>query len=751
MNPLLNLKLKLNKEKNNKVGGQRNLRAHAVVSVEKIDDLINDLKRVLEEYKNFRKIIEGILIDVRYNDIIAKSNRIQRLLKPKRKQINNCIVGARFNGNPGEEKHVITYYVDTRVVYDTIKELEIAKNFLKDELGGKATKENLNVVKTKEKNKKYPVTIPVLREIIVDCSVVLSFGMPQVDSVPDQESFLISFFKAGISLQELIAKLGISQWDYPYTFYGDDTLAVPKRTFDFFKAKVPYMISMISADLSKLTINEGELKKVQEKIEIPDPKDEPVIGVIDMLFDESVYFAKWVKNTDYADPIELMDERRNQRIHGTQVTSIIVDGPRLNPELDDGCGRFRVRHYGVCGRNISISRLTRKIKEIVEANPDIHVWNLSLGTEEEVSRNFISYDAAALDKLQAERNVIFVVSGTNDCRENKTERIRIGSPADSLNSIVVNSVRKNGEPASYSRKGIVLSFFNKPDVSYYGGDFDERITAYSSSKLGKESVFGTSFAAPWISRKMCYLIDVIGLSKEIAKALIIDSAAGWEYKKRLGDKKELVGYGVVPIRIEDVLGSDDDEIKFMVPGTSEAYTTSNFGIPVPKDDNGKYPYCARAVLCYFPQCSRSQGVDYTNRELSIKFGRINDKGKILDINKNVQDDPGYYTDERQSRRDFRKWENTKYISPDDIEKKGALKSYGDRLWGLSITSKERSPVKIRAPMKFGVIVTLKEIKGVNRFQNFVLACQLRGILVNELNLKQRVNVYNSIKEELVFK
>lgn len=36
-------------------------------------------------------------------------------------------------------------------------------------------------------------------------------------------------------------------------------------------------------------------------------------------------------------------------------------------------------------------------------NPDIHVWNLSLGTDDEVSKNFVSFDAAALDEIQAKR------------------------------------------------------------------------------------------------------------------------------------------------------------------------------------------------------------------------------------------------------------------------------------------------------------------------------------------------------------
>ncbi len=56
--------------------------------------------------------------------------------------------------------------------------------------------------------------------------------------------------------------------------------------------------------------------------------------------------------------------------------------------------------------------------------------------------------------------------------------------------------------------------------------------------LGKATVTSTSFAAPWIARKMAYLMHVMGLSREVAKALIIDSAAGGIGKIRLSMKKD---------------------------------------------------------------------------------------------------------------------------------------------------------------------------------------------------------------------
>ena len=180
----------------------------------------------------------------------------------------------------------------------------------------------------------------------------------------------------------------------------------------------------------------------------------------------------WDIDLDYLDDIEKIIDGGKDRSHGTSISSLIVDGPRLNPWLDDGCGRFKVRHFGVCAERISTVRLVKKIKEIIANNSDIHVWNLSLGTDDEVSKNFISYDAAVLDELQAQKNIIFVVSGTNDNRSEKKGILKVGSPADSLNSIVVNSVRRDGTPASYTRRGNILSFYNKPDVSYYGGDYN---------------------------------------------------------------------------------------------------------------------------------------------------------------------------------------------------------------------------------------------------------------------------------------
>lgn len=749
MNPLLQVKLRFANEPNTQRPKAKNLRTNASTSVEDVDALIESLRAVKRFYEDSPKFIRNLLIDVNYNDIIAKSSRIQALLKPNGKTTNDIIVGARFsNAQEGEENHIITYYVDSVTVDRTLRELEIVKAFLRDRLEGTARATNFNEPNARLNYDGYDLSKQRIRNLIVDCSVVESFSVPSVDPMSDQESCLITFYKTELSLYSLLEKLNVDNIHYQYSLQGDDTISATRELYQVLSENVPYLISMISSDLSKVTLNEIGAESELPEIDIPDPVNEPTIGVIDTLFDSSVYFSNWVENTDYLDEWEMNSVRNSNREHGTQVTSIIVDGPRFNPWLDDGCGRFKVKHFGVCDDRVSVMKLVKKIKEIVVQNPDIHVWNLSLGTEDEVSKNFISYDAAVIDELISQRNVIFVISGTNDNRSEQSETLRVGSPADSLNSIIVNSVKRNGQPASYSRKGNVLSFFNKPDVSYYGGDYDERIVAYSPIS-GESEVYGTSFAAPWISRKLCYLIDVMGLPREIAKALIIDAAAGWEYKKSTYQVKDFMGYGIVPIDINTVLTTSNDEIRFVVYGTSESYRTTNYAIPVPRDEDNNYPYVARAAICYFPPCSRSQGVDYTDRELSLKFGRINARGNIDDINDNVQDEAGAHVDERASRREFRKWENTKFISK-VLKNNRPIKSYNERLWGIAVTSKERLSTRMQGRLNFGAVITLKEIKGVNRIQDFITACTLRGWIVNKLDIRDQVEVYNTNQEDIIF-
>ena len=173
-------------------------------------------------------------------------------------------------------------------------------------------------------------------------------------------------------------------------------------------------------------------------------------------------------------------------------------------------------------------------------------------------------------------------------------------------------------------------------------------------------------------------------------------------------------------------------------------------MPVEKE---KYPYVAKATMCYFPNCSRNQGVDYTNTELNLLFGRLTEKG-IRSINKdrqNTDDDPGYIR-EVSARGLFRKWDNIKHITetftPQNRAKSILNKSSPQ--WGMSIKTIERLHKRDGKGIKFGVVVTLKEINGINRIEDFINRAQLRGWLVTQLRVEERIDTYNKLSEEIKF-
>lgn len=151
MNPLLQVKLRFVSERNKQQIPSKNLRANASVSEERVVTLIESLRAVKRFYTDSPKVIKDMLVDVNYNDIIAKSNRIQAVLKPTGKATNDIIVGARFSSaEEGAENHIITYYADYTTVDRTINELEVIKKFIRERLDGKAVPSNFNETRTKQ-------------------------------------------------------------------------------------------------------------------------------------------------------------------------------------------------------------------------------------------------------------------------------------------------------------------------------------------------------------------------------------------------------------------------------------------------------------------------------------------------------------------------------------------------------------------------------------------------------------------------
>lgn len=707
--------------------------------LKKLQEQIEQIKKF---WQNEKKIFDGVLISVYYNKIVAKSNRISSLLKGE--DSNAAIVGAKFNAE--KNRHIITYFLAISDLEKSIERLSKASDILHQQFSGEISKitfDNKSIM-AKEKFYKLSLSMSLFKGIIADASYIDSFEIESAS--PELKQSIITLYDVKKDVKALFHELGINLLST--RILDNQTVFLDENQIELLYEKAPYLVSMATVDLAKLSPDDFISEYKNNTVVLPTPASEPVVGVIDTLFDEHVYFNEWV---DYHEMVsDDIPKTSDDYRHGTAVSSIIVDGPRLNPWLDDGCGRFRVRHFGVAvGAEFSSFSIIKQIKSIVLENLDIKVWNISLGSNQEINDNFISVEAAALDQIQFENDVIFVIAGTNKV---SAEIVKIGSPADSVNSMVVNAVTKKGLSTQYSRRGLVLSFFAKPDVSYYGGSEEQYINV--CEPLGEANVAGTSYAAPWIARKLSYLINVLGLNREVAKAMLIDAARGWS-EKPSPETISLYGHGIVPIKINDIVQTSEDEIKFVVSDISEKWNTYNYFFPVPMK-NDKYPYIARATMCYFPMCDRTQGVDYTNTELNLHFGGLGPSDKVKDIQGDKQnlddvlDGEQFYLLEGDARKLFRKWDNVKYIAERATKKLVAKKSYENKNWGMEVKTNNRLNPKDGVGVRFGVVVTLKEINGVNRIDEFIKSCTLNGWLVNSIDIEHRIDIYQKLKEDIEF-
>jgi hypothetical protein len=80
----------------------------------------------------------------------------------------------------------------------------------------------------------------------------------------------------------------------------------------------------------------------------------------------------------------------------------------------------------------------------------------------------------------------------------------------------------------------------------------------------------------------------------------------------------------------------------------------------------------------------------------------------------------------------------------------ARDNFGNGLWGLQLTCKERLSQKYGDHMRFGVVVTLKNMTGEDKFNTFIRNCIGQGLLVNEIKIDQRVEVTVAEQMELKF-
>lgn len=735
-----------------------------------IDKRINDLKFIQKKFSESKRI-DGALVTAYYRRIVPKTARIQYLFSKKRPTYD-LIVGSKFGRKSnGSLFHIITYFVDEDVLNDAIEDLQLARNVLVNCLGGCVRKEQVaeNSI-SKDIFVGTGINKTKFIEILADLSAVDSFGIETQSSSNNDNGKIVTFykcFKDKLELEKLLFDLNITD---KFDFLSENCVLFDKEQYDIVLDNIPFLVSMISDDFASIQPEEHKETDSLFIRQLPKPNDEPIIGCFDTLFEKDCYLKDYV---DYERLIsKYYENSKSNFIHGTIIDSILVEGNKLNPEYEDDCGYFRVKHFGIGGADfIDLAALIKGLNEKVELYcKEIKVWNISLGDKRQISDNFISVLGAELDKLSRKFDVLFVVSGTN-IDENFPNETRIGSPADSLNALVVNSVvsKENESNADYTRSGPVLTFINKPDISYYGGDDNNEIFCYSPDN--HYGCKGTSIAAPFIARKAAFLIHKMHLSPQCAKALIIDSACGWTGIKNKDINR--LGYGIPPISIKNIIESKRDEVKIVLGGSTKNRFTMVHDFPVVIDqETKKLNYYAKLTFCYFTYGDRNKGVDYASQDISIQFGRVESKYYLADskyhyqIAEPIKELPiSKCIKEEQNVDEYKKWNNTKIFIGSSRPKNKTI-DYSNKLamWGIRIGHLDRFKTisqfeweadekeKLDISTKFGLVITFKTIDGSDaNVEDFILKFRQNPKYdVKELDIELENRLENQLKEKIRF-
>lgn len=378
-------------------------------------------------------------------------------------------------------------------------------------------------------------------------------------------------------------------------------------------------------------------------------KNYMTIGILDNGIETIPHLKPWIDIERWSP----YPESSINPTHGTFVAGIALYG-------DECEGKGWVGHKGIklfdaavfpdtSKEGLDEDELIANIKEAVKLyNEQVKIWNLSISITRPVSDNKFSDFAIALDALQDEYNVLICKSAGN-CRnfESSRPKGRVHEGADSIRSLVVGSfAHKKGtydyaeinDPSPFSRVGPGPEFIIKPEVSHYGGNagvdpLGNTVTTGVKS-FAKDGTLaqgvGTSFSTPRITALAA------GIQQELSedfdplllKALITHSAS---YPREMTvpsiERTKQVGFGL-PKSVSEIIYNSPYEATLILRDNlakGDKIDIMDFPMPQCLIKDGYYTGQVIATLVYEPILDASQGIEYCQSNLDIKFGSYDEK------------------------------------------------------------------------------------------------------------------------------
>ena len=426
----------------------------------------------------------------------------------------------------------------------------------------------------------------------------------------------------------------------------------------------------------------------------------PVVGVLDTGIADIPYLAPWkeaVVHENY--PKEYQDNS-----HGSFVAGIIEYGDELNGTNISALSGVRLFNAVVHpGNTMTIypEELIDHVREAVENNPEIKIWNLSLGTTMESELDEFSEFGMALDNIQDENNVLIIKSAGNCNNFAKgLPKSRISKTADSVRSLVVGSIAETqGEhdyaepnmPSPFTRVGPGPASIVKPDLVFYGGNagVDKgKLVINGVSSFGLDGNIyknvGTSFSTPRVSRIAAELAFMMheDFDALLIRALMIHYAKyPADIKMKMTDKVAQMGFGM-PVGANEILYNSPDEITLILRDTLEKGSfIEMFDFPFPTslvDENGFFRGQIILTLVNKSLVDEKQAGEYCQSNIDVFFGTYETE-KDRDVTKPTIKNPRGVDDNQNLLSDSLYSASAKGIHPiNGFERECTLVKYGKK-------------------------------------------------------------------------
>jgi hypothetical protein len=249
------------------------------------------------------------------------------------------------------------------------------------------------------------------------------------------------------------------------------------------------------------------------------------------------------------------------------------------------------------------------IEEAVPARKDIKVFNLSFGPRGPILDDTVSRFTFALDSLSVAHKVAFVVAVGNDGATPDYDRIQ--SPADAVHGLGVGAFSLSGDKkvrAPYSCKGPGRECGKiKPDLVAFGGCENTPIHLLSTIHGSKLLNWGTSFAAPLVSRIGGHAAEAFDRSSPLlARALLVHSAFHPD-----GKPDDLLGHGIAPRDVNDILTCDDNSVTVIFQSDILPKSIVRLPIPWPEAAKASGKVIFRWTVAGLPPVDPNHPSDYT--------------------------------------------------------------------------------------------------------------------------------------------